>query len=282
MDTKVTVRTLREMKARGEKIVMLTAYDAMTAGWAEQGGCHMILVGDSMANTVLGYTTTIPLTLDESIFHTSAVRRGAKNAFVVGDMPFMSYQLSVNEAVANAGRYLKECGADAVKLEGGRTMLPVISRMVEVGIPVVGHIGLLPQSVLKDGGYRIHGRADEEAQSLMADAKALEAAGVCALVLEGIPRELSEKITAELAIPTIGIGAGLHCDGQVQVIADLLGMGTGNYFVPRHAKRYATLGDVATQAIAQYVADVQQGAFPAEANSVGMTPKKRPTPPPQQ
>ncbi|MBO7742177.1 MAG: 3-methyl-2-oxobutanoate hydroxymethyltransferase, partial [Victivallales bacterium] len=275
MDKKVTVRTLREMKSRGEKIVMLTAYDAVTARWAESAGCQMLLVGDSMANTVLGYENTIPLTLDESIFHTAAVRRGAKLAFVVGDMPFMTYQLSVDEAVRNAGRYLKECGADAVKLEGGLTMLPVIKRLVEVGIPVVGHIGLLPQSVLRDGGYRIHGRAEAEAASLMADAKALDEAGVCALVLEGIPRELSEQITAAVSTPTIGIGAGAACDGQVQVIADLLGMGDGNYFVPRHAKKFAQINDIATAAIAEYVRDVQAGVFPAEGNSVGMQPVQR-------
>ncbi len=267
MNTKTTVRTLQAKKARGEKIVMLTAYDAVTARWAAEAGCDMLLVGDSMANTVLGYPTTIPLTLEESIFHTSAVRRGAPDAFVVGDMTFMSYQLDVNDAVRNAGRYLKECGADAVKLEGGREMLPVIRRMVEVGIPVVGHIGLLPQSINKDGGYRIHGRGEEEARRLTEDARALDEAGVCSFCMEGIPRELAAAITASVGVPTIGIGAGGGCDGQVQVIADLLGLAPEGGFLPRHAKNYARLNEIAVAAIRQYADEVRQGVFPSEANS---------------
>lgn len=263
---KTTVRTLRAMKARGEKIVMLTAYDAATARWAQQGGCHMILAGDSMANTVLGYANTIPLTLEESLFHTAAVRRGANEAFVVGDMPFMSYQTGVDTAVANAGRYLKECGCDAVKLEGGATMLPVIRRMIEVGIPVVGHIGLLPQSVLRDGGYRVHGRQEAEIASLMADARALDEAGVCALVLECIPREVAAQITAAVSAPTIGIGAGAGCDGQVQVVADLLGYG-GDGYLPKHARRFADFNSAAVNAVAEYVRAVQAAEFPAECNS---------------
>ncbi len=271
MDKKVTVRTLRDMKARGEKIVMLTAYDAVTASWAQSAGCPSILVGDSMAGTVLGYPNTIPLTLEESLTHTAAARRGANLSFLIGDMPFMTYQLSVDEAVRNAGRYLKEAGADAVKLEGGITMLPVIKRMVEVGIPVVGHIGLLPQSVLRDGGYRLHGKAEAEAKAIMADAKALDEAGVCMLVLECVPQELSAEITAAVSTPTIGIGAGAGCDGQVQVIADLLGLNSGGY-IPKHAKSYANVGDLAVEAIKSYVNDVQDGAFPAAANS--SAPKK--------
>ena len=261
MNPKVTVRTLHDLKARGEKILMLTAYDACTAAWAETAGVPTILVGDSMGNTVLGYPNTLPVTLEESLAHTAAVRRGAPNAFVIGDMPFLSYQISVEEAVRNAGRYLKECGADAVKLEGGRAMLPVIERLVTVGIPVVGHIGLLPQSVLKDGGYRLHGKADDEAQAIRADARALDAAGCCAIVLEGIPHDLAGEITAEIATPTIGIGAGPKTDGQVQVIADLLGLVPGG-FTPKHAKRYAELGETAVAAIRQYVAEVQAGNFP--------------------
>ena len=261
MNPKVTVRTLHDLKARGEKILMLTAYDACTAAWAETAGVPTILVGDSMGNTVLGYPNTLPVTLEESLAHTAAVRRGAPNAFVIGDMPFLSYQISVEEAVRNAGRYLKECGADAVKLEGGRAMLPVIERLVTVGIPVVGHIGLLPQSVLKDGGYRLHGKADDEAQAIRADARALDAAGCCAIVLEGIPHDLAGEITAEIATPTIGIGAGPKTDGQVQVIADLLGLAPGG-FTPKHAKRYAELGEAAVAAIRQYVAEVQAGNFP--------------------
>lgn len=273
MEKRFTVRDLREMKAKGEKAVMLTAFDAATARWAEEAGVQMILVGDSMGNTVLGYSNTLPVTLEESLAHTAAVRRGSDKCFVVGDMPFMTYQLDVHDAVRNAGRYIKECGADAVKLEGGRTMLPAIARMVEVGIPVVGHIGLLPQSVLKDGGYRIHGRADAEKQALLDDAAALDAAGCCAIVLEGVPRELAVEITAKIGAPTIGIGAGAGTDAQVQVIADLLGYGGGAY-LPRHAKRYANIHDIAVEAIRNYVSEVQTGAFPDEAHSVSMTPKK--------
>ena len=265
MDKKVTVRTLNAMKSRGEKIVMLTGYDAVTARWAEQAGCQLVLVGDSMGNTVLGYENTLPVTLEESLAHTAAVRRGAKLAMVIGDMPFMSYQISVEEAVRNAGRYLKEAGADAVKLEGGRTMLPVIKRLVEAGIPVMGHIGLLPQSVLKDGGYRIHGKAEEEARELSEDAIAMQEAGCFSIVLEGVPAELSRKITESLRIPTIGIGAGPYTDGQVQVIADLLGYGGG--YLPKHAKCYADLNSIALKAIAQYCEEVKNGQFPAEGNS---------------
>ena len=272
MNQKITVRTLRELKARGEKILMLTAYDACTAAWAEAAGVPTILVGDSMGNTVLGYSNTLPVTLEESLLHTSAVRRGAPNAFVIGDMPFMSYQISVEEAVRNAGRYLKECGADAVKLEGGRDMLPVIERLVTVGIPVVGHIGLLPQSVLKDGGYRLHGKAAAEAKALISDAKALEKAGVCMMVLEGVPRELAADITSQVTTPTIGIGAGAGTDGQVQVIADLLGLNAGG-FTPKHAKRYAELGETAIAAIRQYVAEVTHGDFPDNAHSSSNQPK---------
>ena len=270
MDKKITVRTLQNRKEQGEKIVMLTAYDAVTARWAEEAGCDMLLVGDSMANTVLGYPTTLPLTIEESLFHTAAVRRGAQHAFVVGDMTFMSYQLGVDDAVRNAGRYLKEAGADAVKLEGGRVMLPVIRRMVEVGIPVVGHIGLLPQSIHKDGGYRIHGKSDAEAEGLLADAKALDEAGVCSFVIEGVPREVAARLTAAVRVPTIGIGAGAGCDGQVQVIADLLGLAPEGGFLPRHAKNYARFNEAAIAAIRQYAAEVRQGAFPTDANSTSI------------
>ncbi len=273
MEQKFTLRHLREMKARGEKAVMLTAFDAATARWAQEAGVQMILVGDSMGNTVLGYPNTLPVTLEESLSHTAAVRRGSDKCLVVGDMPFMTYQLDIHEAVRNAGRYLKECGADAVKLEGGRTMLPLIRRLVEVGIPVMGHIGLLPQSVLKDGGYRIHGRAEEERKALLEDAAALDEAGVFALVLEGIPRELAEEITASVRASTVGIGAGAGTDAQVQVLADLLGYG-GDGYLPRHAKRYASVHDIAVQAIREYVSEVRSGTFPDQAHSVSMTPAK--------
>lgn len=259
MEKRFSVTDIAAMKRRGEKIVMLTAYDAASARWAEQGGCQLLLVGDSMSNTVLGYENTLPLTMAESLFHTAAVRRGTRRAMVIGDMPFLSYQISVEEAVRNAGSYLQTAGADAVKLEGGMTMLPVCQRLVEVGIPVMGHIGLLPQSVLRDGGYRLHGKSAEEAASLKEDALALQKAGVFALVLEGIPAELSREITASLQIPTIGIAAGPHCDGQVQVISDLLNLGGG--YIPKHARNYADLSATAIEAIRHYVDDVQNGAF---------------------
>lgn len=274
MEKKFTVRTLQEMKRRGEKAVMLTAFDAATARWAQEAGVHMLLVGDSMGNTVLGYSNTIPVTLEESISHTAAVRRGSDKCFVVGDMPFLSYQVEdLAGSVRNAGRYIKECGADAVKLEGGRPMLPVIRRMIETGIPVVGHIGLLPQSVLKDGGYRIHGKAQEERDALVADAQALDEAGCCAIVLEGVPRELAAEITSLVKASTIGIGAGPGTDAQVQVLADLLGYG-GDGYLPRHAKSYANVNDIAVGAIREYVSEVQQGVFPADGNSVSCAPRK--------
>ncbi|MGN0866129.1 MAG: 3-methyl-2-oxobutanoate hydroxymethyltransferase [Oligosphaeraceae bacterium] len=274
MESKVTIRTLRDMKARREKAVMLTAFDAATARWAQEAGVEILLVGDSMGNTVLGYPNTLPVTLEESLSHTAAVRRGSDRCLVVGDMPFLSYQLELHEAVRNAGRYLKECGADAVKLEGGRTMLPLIRRLVEVGIPVMGHIGLLPQSVLKDGGYRIHGRGEEERKALLEDAAALDQAGVFSMVLEGVPRELAEEITGMVRATTIGIGAGAGTDGQVQVLADLLGYG-GDGYLPRHAKRYASVHDIAVQAIREYAAEVREGTFPDNAHSVSMTPPSR-------
>ncbi len=265
MDKRITVRDLSAMKKRAEKIVMITAYDAVQARWGDNAGCQILLVGDSMGNTVLGYDSTLPVTLAESLSHTAAVRRGSKRAMVVGDMPFMSYQVSLEEALRNAGRYLKEAGAEAIKLEGGRSILPTVRRMVEIGIPVMGHIGLLPQSYLKDGGYHIHGRDSQEAEALQEDALALQEAGAFAIVLEGIPAELSRDISAQLSIPTIGIAAGPHCDGQVQVIADLLNMGGG--YLPRHAKVYADLSTICSNAIKQYCQEVQDGSFPSEGNS---------------
>ena len=190
---------------------------------------------------------------------TSAVCRGVKRAMVIGDMPFMSYQAGLDDAVRNAGRYLKECGADGVKLEGGQSAYPIIQRLTSSGIPVMGHVGLLPQSVLKDGGYRIHGNSDEEAKAVMQDALAVQEAGAFSVVLEGIPAPLAKEITARLTIPTIGIGAGPHTDGQIQVIADILGLGS---FVPKHAKRFANLSDVIASALRQYVSEVQDGVFP--------------------
>ena len=259
LERRYTVRDLAKMKASGRRIVMVTAYDAIMARLADVAGLHLLLVGDSMGNTVLGYENTIPVTMAESLALTAAVRRGARRAMVIGDMPFLSYQVSLEEAVMNAGRYLKEAGADGVKLEGGRVMHGVIRRLVDVGIPVMGHIGLLPQSVLKDGGYRIHGKSQEEAAALLDDALAVQEAGAFAVVLEGVPPTLAAEITTRLTIPTIGIGAGPHCDGQVQVITDILGL--GGAFVPKHAKVYAQLGQAALEGLKQYAREVTEGDF---------------------
>jgi len=263
-DKKITVSGFRKRKQQQEKIVMLTAYDAAMARLAEQCGIEMILVGDSVGNTMLGYDSTIPVTLEQMLQHCAAVRRGAPKTFVIGDMPFMSYQISEVEAVRNAGRYLQEAGADAVKMEGGAELAPLIRRLVAAGIPVMGHIGLLPQHVLTSGGYRIAGKTEDDAQRLIADAQALEAAGVFGMVLEGIPAAVSERITAAVNVPTIGIGAGVHCDGQVQVISDLLGFST---FMPKHARAYAELGTVIAQAFTAYVGDVKKSQFPGPENS---------------
>ena len=261
---KLTVRDLWKMKQTGEKIVCVTSYDAIFARIADEAGMHLILVGDSAGNTVLGYKNTIPVTMEESLMLTAAVCRGAKRAMVIGDMPFMSYQISDAEAVRNAGRYLKECGADGVKLEGGKKFAPLIRRLVDSSIPVFAHVGLLPQSVLKEGGYRMHGKSDAEADAILEDALAVEEAGAFAVTLEGVTASLAEKITSKLHIPTIGIGAGPGCDGQIQVITDVLGL--GGAFLPRHAKRFATLADEAVSALKSYLAEVQDGKFPAEGN----------------
>ena len=263
MEKRITVRDLAKMKAEGRKITTITSYDAITARLVDEAGIQLILVGDSAGNTVLGYENTIPVTLEESLMLTAAVRRGAKHAMVIGDMPFMSYQVSEEEAVRNAGRYLKEAGADGVKLEGGRSMLKTIRRIVDASIPVFGHVGLLPQSVLKDGGYRIHGR-NEEAQQIIDDALAVQEAGAFAVVLEGVPRDLAKEITEKLTIPTIGIGAGPFCDGQIQVVTDILGLGT---FVPRHAKVFTNLAQYTADALKQYREEVEAQTFPAEANT---------------
>lgn len=265
MAGKINVGTFRRMKERGEKIVMLTAYDAPTAALAVAAGVEILLVGDSMSNTVLGYENTLPLTLEQSLHHCAAVRRGAPEAFVVGDMPFMSYEVSVEQGLANAARYLKEAGCNAVKIESSPGSVPLIERMVDCGIPVMGHIGLMPHRVLVSGGYKITGRSEEEAAKLVETAKALEKAGIFSLVLEGMPTATGAQVSAALKIPTIGIGAGIGCDGQVQVVTDLLGLIDG--FLPKHAKRYAELHKVIGEAFRQYVADVKNGDFPGPENS---------------
>ena len=262
---KLTVRDLLKLKQAGQKIVTVTAYDALFGRIADEAGMHLILVGDSAGNTVLGYKNTIPVTLEESLMLTAAVCRGVQHAMVIGDMPFMSYQISETEAVRNAGRYLKECGADGVKLEGGRRIQGLIARLVDSGIPVFAHVGLQPQQVLKDGGYRIHGRDESEAEGIYKDALAVQEAGAFAVVLEGVSAALAKRITSELRIPTIGIGAGACCDGQIQVITDILGL--GGDFVPRHAKQFGQLGAAMKTALTDYCREVSEGTFPGEGQS---------------
>ena len=262
---RVTIRDLMEMKARGEKIAMMTAYDYTSAKLLEAAGVPIILVGDSLGHVVLGYDSTVPVSMDDMIHHIRPVVRGTQTAHVVGDMPFMSYQVDSAEAVRNAGLLLKDGGAQSVKLEGGRHTAETVRRVVEAGIPVMGHIGLTPQSVNQLSGYRVQGKTSKAAVSLIEDARALEEAGAYAVVLESVPVPLSAMITERLSIPTIGIGAGVNCDGQVQVFHDLLGLFTD--FVPKHTRRYATLADVITDAVTRYVQDVGTQAFPTDKES---------------
>ena len=266
MSKKTTVSTIAKRYAAGEKLVMVTCYDAPAARIAMDSGIDFLLVGDSVAMTVLGLSSTIPMTMEQMLHHTRAVRRGAPDAMVVLDMPFMSYQADMAEALRNAARALKEADADAVKLEGGAEQAPLVAKMVESGIPVVAHIGLMPQHVNSLGGYKVAGRTDAEAEKLIADAKALESAGAFAIVLECTPAALAEKVTKLLHIPTIGIGSGSACSGQVQVLHDLLGLGAGD-FLPRHAKRYADLSKIAKEALSQYAEEVKSGEFPTGENS---------------
>jgi 3-methyl-2-oxobutanoate hydroxymethyltransferase len=259
----VTIRELRNFKERGERFVMLTAYDFPTASILDEAGVPVILVGDSLAQTVLGYETTLPVTMEEMLHHTRAVARGAKNALIVGDMPFLSYQTSVEEGIHNAGRFLKEGGAHAVKLEG--PMLELTATLVDRGIPVMGHLGLTPQSVHAMGGYRVQGKTEEDARRLLDHAHALEKTGVFSLVLEGIPAGLARQVTDTVSVPTIGIGAGPHCDGQVLVLTDLLGLGAGQY--PKFAKPYADLRGAIKKAVSTFREEVEAGVFPDEAHS---------------
>ncbi|HEY9766339.1 MAG TPA: 3-methyl-2-oxobutanoate hydroxymethyltransferase [Chroococcales cyanobacterium] len=258
---RLTTRDLRSRKGR-TPIAMLTAYDFPTARILDEAGADVLLVGDSLGMVVLGYPDTTGVTLDEVIHHTKAVCRGSQKAMVVADLPFLTYQISPEEAVRNAGRLIQEGGAQAVKLEGGRTIALTVQKLTQCGIPVVGHIGLTPQSIHQLGGYRIQGRTPEEAARLIDDAKALEEAGAFALVLECLPSSLAKLITEQISIPTIGIGAGPHCDGQVQVFHDLIGM-SGEY-LPRHARRYAEVGAEILSAASRYVEDVRNNRFLAE------------------
>jgi 3-methyl-2-oxobutanoate hydroxymethyltransferase len=262
---KVRVPDLKEKKKRGEKIAMLTAYDATMARILDRAGMDVLLVGDSLGMVVLGYETTLPVTLETMIHHTAAVARGASRALVVADMPFLSFQVSVAEAVRNAGRLLREGGAAAVKIEGGQAVVDVARRLGEVGIPVMGHLGLLPQSVHQLGGYRQQARAADDAARLIDDARALQHAGAFSIVLESIPAEVARQVTATLDIPTIGIGAGPHCDGQVLVSYDAFGFLEEG--VPSFVKQYAKVGETIAAAARAYAEEVREGRFPAREDA---------------
>jgi 3-methyl-2-oxobutanoate hydroxymethyltransferase len=262
---RVTISDIKDMKFRGEKIPVITSYDYTSARIVDATGMPAILVGDTLGPVVLGYDSTIPVTMDEMIHHTKAVARGANHALIVGDMPFMSYQASISEAMHNAGRFLQEGGAQTVKLEGGVSMAPTVDRIVSSGIPVMGHIGLTPQSVNQIGGYKVQGKSLKAAVQLMEDARALEQAGAFSIVLECVPASLAKLITESVSIPTIGIGSGKACDGQVQVFHDMLGLFTD--FVPKHAKKYANLGDTISSAVTEYINEVKDERFPSRQHS---------------
>jgi len=265
---RVTIIDIKEMKQKKEKIPMLTAYDYMTAKMVDESGVPLILVGDSLGMVMLGYESTIPVTMSEMIHHTKAVVRGAKQALVIGDMPFMTYHTSISDALHNAASFIQEGGAQAVKLEGGEVVAEQVRRLVECGIPVMGHIGVTPQSMHQLGGFKARGKVVEEARKLLNDASILEEAGAFAIVLECTPAPLSKLITQKLTIPTIGIGAGPDCDGQVQVISDILGLYTE--FVPKHAKRYANLAGEIKTAVADYISEVKSLSFPTAEQSYTM------------
>jgi 3-methyl-2-oxobutanoate hydroxymethyltransferase len=265
---RLTINKIQDLKNSGEKITMLTSYDYSTAKLVDEAGVHLILVGDTLGMVVLGYNSTIPVTIDEMLHHIKAVVRGSTTALVVGDMPFMTYQASVEDAIRNAGRMLQEGGCQAVKLEGGMVMAETTRRIVNCGIPVMGHIGLTPQSINQLGGHRVQGKTTDAAKRLVEDALALEQAGAFAIVLELVPVQLARLITGKLRIPTIGIGAGPFCDGQVLVINDMLGLFTD--FVPKHTKQYAKLASTMKEAISEYCSEVKSGAFPSSEHSSSM------------
>ncbi len=264
---KITTQTIVDMKQNGEKISMLTAYDFTMAQIIDQAGIEVILVGDSASNVMAGYETTVPMTLEHMIYHTSCVVRGVDRALVIADMPFMSYQVTAKEALINAGRMMKEAGAHAVKMEGGKPIADTIKKIVDAGIPVMGHLGLTPQSIYKFGTYKVRATDDEEADDLIRDAKLLQEAGCFSLVLEKIPAKLAEKVSKEIDIPTIGIGAGGGCDGQVLVLHDMLGLNKG--FNPRFLRRYADLHSNMTDAVKQYISDVKSQDFPNNEEQYG-------------
>jgi len=262
---RVRIHQLKEMKQRGEKFAMLTAYDYLTAKIIDEAGMPLILVGDSLGNVVLGYETTVPVTMDDMIHHIKAVTRAVKSALVVGDLPFMTYQINPEEAMRNSARFMQEGGAQAVKLEGGINVAETVKRIVDSGIPVMGHIGLTPQYINQLGGMRIQGKTLEAARKLLEDALALEQAGAFAVVIETVPSAIAALITKKLSIPTIGIGAGPYCDGQVQVVHDIFGLTSG--FVPKHAKQYLQLAVLMKTAVTEYQNEVKNGVFPTEAHS---------------
>ncbi|MBN1504662.1 MAG: 3-methyl-2-oxobutanoate hydroxymethyltransferase [Candidatus Eisenbacteria bacterium] len=264
---KLTASAVRKMKKAGEKIAALTAYDFPTARLADEAGADLILVGDSLGMVVLGYDNTLRVTMADMLHHASAVTRARPAALVVGDMPFMSFQEGKHQAVRNAGRFVQEAGVDAVKLEGGKKHAETVERIVGASIPVMGHVGLTPQSILEFGGYRVQGKSPEDADRLMEDAKSLEEAGCFSVVLEGIPWRVAQKITQELTVPTIGIGAGPRCDGQVLVMHDVLGLYPR--YAPKFVKRYAEAGEVIREAFARYVKEVKEGTFPTLDYSYG-------------
>ena len=268
---RVSIDDLRAMKQRGEKFAMLTAYDYPTARLLDEAGVPIVLVGDSLGMVVLGYSSTLPVTMSEMLHHVGAVVRGTQRTHVVADMPGMSYQASPEDALRNAGRFLQEAGAQSVKLEGGVSVAETVRRLVEAGIPVMGHLGLTPQSLNQFGGYKIQGKTPAAAVKLLNDARALEQAGAYAVVLETTPAPLGRLLSERLGIPTIGIGAGPYCDGQVQVLHDMLGL-FGD-FVPKHAKQYAHLAEEIGRAVREYLAEVQEKRFPTERESFMMGPE---------
>jgi 3-methyl-2-oxobutanoate hydroxymethyltransferase len=273
-----TVLDVQRYKDEGRHFAMLTAYDYLSARILDEAGIPILLVGDSLGMVMLGYTTTLPVTLDEMLHHAKAVARGARQALLVGDMPFMSYQASVEDAIRSAGRFVQEGGMHAVKLEGGGRVVEITRRLTEIGIPVMGHLGLTPQFVHQMGGFKVQGKTDRQAARILADAKALEEAGAFSLVLEGVPSKLAAEVTHALRIPTIGIGAGPATDGQVLVFHDMLGLTTGK--APKFVKRYANLAEEIARATATYMEDVRTGKFPGpehEYTSNGSTPAKDPT-----
>lgn len=267
--SRISVHKLREWKAQGQRFAMITAYDYPSARLVEQAGIPIILVGDSLGSVVLGYESTVPVTLDDILYHTRAVVRATTKSIILADMPFMSYQANPDDAVRNAGRLLQEGGATAVKLEGGHHIVPLVSRMVDVGIPVMGHLGLTPQSVNQFGGHKVQGKTPAAAAKLIQDAQALEDAGAFAIVLETIPAQLAKMVSERLTIPTIGIGAGPYCDAQVQVLHDMLGIYDDRRPL-KHAKQYAVLGETIRNAVKTYAEEVQGGQFPTAAHSFEM------------